>query len=339
PLRVADRSLTEDWVIRWHEGAPHRAASSMAPELAVYEAKKIEVFGGEQFLRHSSGEVEESELFALSFSVDRLRAEPALLRLELPIREIESSNPIVVYQGHGATVYGHVLIEMLPRIVLLRLVGYDLSSLNFLIRRDTPAWHRQMLHELFTIRQDQLIEFDVRSERVRITNAILPTLPRSENGIHPAAAPLFELMAFAANSEQLGRSETSFLVRRPTTANPASYSRSISNFEDVSAAVAAVTKCKIVEPQSLTFREQVSLFQSAGSVIGEYGSALHNIIFSRHRPLCVCIGHINLLQSAITALRGGEVLYLSCNIVERNLLVDCKKLRQLLERARDAGVF
>ena len=57
-------------------------------------------------------------------------------------------------------------------------------------------------------------------------------------------------------------------------------------------------------------------------MVGEYGSAMHNVVFSTRQPVCLCLGHINLLQSTLCAMRGVRVAYFSTQILEKNAVVD-----------------
>jgi Glycosyltransferase 61 len=330
PLLVRDHSLTEEWVIRWHDTAGEMASKLRCPELAIYELSDISVMGPELYIVHQDGNLERSDGFLIDFAQNSFDANPNILQkyANLTVRSVDE--PVVLYQGHGVNVYGHVLVEMLPRLALLRFAGFDLKELKFLIRSDTVQWHKDLLNSIFQISPEQLIGFDPARERVAIRKAIVPTLPRGRGGIHPAATGLFDALCPGKNIGN-GAAKLNVLIERPTVANPASFIRRLSNFENLAQLAEKFLHCRRIEPSRLDFQDQVGTFRNLKTVVGEYGSALHNIVFSHQRPVCICIGHINMLQSTLCALRGAEVVYLTADILKENAQVDEGKFEKLLE--------
>lgn len=67
---------------------------------------------------------------------------------------------------------------------------------------------------------------------------------------------------------------------------------------------------EIVQPELLSLREQVALFRNARYVAGEYGSALHNAIFSSPRCTFICFNQINTVQQAIAKNFGHDLIFL-----------------------------
>ena len=69
----------------------------------------------------------------------------------------------------------------------------------------------------------------------------------------------------------------------------------------------------LVRPERLTVPEQIALFGGAGVIAGEYGSALHNSVFSAPgTAICALRGnarHPSLVQSGIGTAMGQETGY------------------------------
>lgn len=326
PLRVRNPSFTYDWVIRYHEEAKEKAKATLAPDLAIYEARDI-VISGSQHIIYIDGAPKLEDGFCLDFvRTEFLRARPQRTG---NIKILQSDNRTVIYQSHGVAVYGHVLVDMLPRLAMLKLAGYDLASLQYLVQTGTPQWHLDLLNAFFGIQGHQLVWFDWYSEMPKVRAALIPTLPRGQGGMHPAAALLFDVMTSSIRVDVVG-SDLGVAIRRPESLNPNSFNRTLSGFNEFAGEVAAVNGCRFVEPSTLSVVEQIAMFRSTSVILGEYGSALHNVVFSRRQPVCICIGHINLLQSALCAMRGAPVVYFSLDLLAPLATLDVMKCKEFL---------
>lgn len=65
----------------------------------------------------------------------------------------------------------------------------------------------------------------------------------------------------------------------------------------------------IVYPEEHSFPEQIAIFRSARLIVGEYGSALHNAIFSAPGATIIACNWINDLQSRIARIRKHSIGY------------------------------
>ena len=66
----------------------------------------------------------------------------------------------------------------------------------------------------------------------------------------------------------------------------------------------------VVRPEELPWIEQVRLFASAHLIVGEYGSGMHNALFSPAGAKVVCLNVVNELQARIGNAFGHDVGYL-----------------------------
>jgi capsular polysaccharide biosynthesis protein len=137
--------ITDRWIPKWHEEAATTVNTSPATELAVYEFTNLTIFGAEGLLANPDGSVEHDPRFLtqdiknLLESEDRLRFDGTRLRARV-VKE-----RVAVFHAHGSMIYGHFLIDMLPKIALMRRAGHDIGALKFLLCAGTPDWQLPML--------------------------------------------------------------------------------------------------------------------------------------------------------------------------------------------------
>jgi len=90
-------------------------------------------------------------------------------------------------------------------------------------------------------------------------------------------------------------------------------------------------------PETLSINEQVALFQNADIIIGEDGSALHNIAFCKPRTRCIVIKNptrINFWHYAIaSASKVNLIMFDNCNYDEKNnkYQLNIEELRQYIK--------
>lgn len=194
--------------------------------------------------------------------------------------------------GPGFQLYGHWLVDVLPRIYLLKAAGFSLDSLRFLIPFDLPSYGRAWLNVL-GISDDQLVQYDPDSDVLLIEELIVPTLIRSEIRF----SPIFrDAVSFIKSHAALTYGD--FFVDAPTSSifvsrALASQGRKLKNRSRIEE-LALEAGYQIVHPEQLSLLEQMRLFAQAKQIVGEYGSALHNSIFSQ-------------AGTVVCALRGSAI--------------------------------
>jgi O-antigen biosynthesis protein WbqL len=85
--------------------------------------------------------------------------------------------------------------------------------------------------------------------------------------------------------------------------------RQLSNQAEIEC-IAVSEGLELVKPETLPISEQIALFASADLLVGEFGSAMHNALFSRRGTRVFCLNWINGLQSRIAQLKQQRVGYL-----------------------------
>jgi hypothetical protein len=216
--------------------------------------------------------------------------------VRLPVRTI--SGPCVSGLGWGGQIYGHVLLEILPKIIAAFEVMKNEPRPRLLLRNDTPDWALSML-KAAGIKKDDIERFDPTSERVKLEQGIFPA---NLGTTHPYLEKVFSSIdpSFKA-PERYGiyyLSRASFRHRRGCI-----------NEGALEAIAEKEFGAEIVRPEELPWLEQVRLFRSAKAVVGLTGSALHTALVSDGGLTVGSIGVINRVQSAIATLRGQRMAY------------------------------
>ena len=194
----------------------------------------------------------------------------------LPGRVIEE--PVALICGPGNVIWGHWLIDFLPKLYLLYRFGIDIDRAKFLITTNTPKFALELL-ELVGVQDHQLIRFDPYSETILARNLIAPTAIRGGNTAHPLLAEAWRfLMSLikARNeiSEVPAENERIFLSRRGRNG------RLMINREEIEA-IAEQAGFLLICPEHFSVLEQIGIYRAARVIVGEYGSGLHNSIFAR----------------------------------------------------------
>jgi capsular polysaccharide biosynthesis protein len=233
--------------------------------------------------------------------------------LALPLRREQRLG--LVFHGWGVQVYGHFLIEMLPKLLLARRFPALFDMARPVLDRQMSGWLIDILQRHCGIDPARAIWFDTATERLDLDQAmVLPLLTRAE-GYHPLASPLID--DFAASVAQAPTAPTPYLfVARGDFANPAAPRRRLANEASLAEIAAAQFGFLVIRPERLSFVEQVGLFAQARVILGQAGSGMHNALFAPRGAISGMIRFPAPDQSAIAALRGQGIAYLTEGIAE-----------------------
>jgi capsular polysaccharide biosynthesis protein len=197
----------------------------------------------------------------------------------------------VLLTGPAYNIYGHWLIDYLPKLYVLAQCGYDIGSLRFLLPDHTIGYVHGWL-DLLGIRTDQLIRYNAECEVVEIENLLVPTCLRSESTasalLPPASTFLQSRLKAIDDGPSIPPGGRIYISRKQSGREY----RPLRN-RDAIEAMAAACGFAIVHPEQIPIRDQVAMFQRATHIIGEYGSALHASIFSP-------------IGTVVVALRGPQ---------------------------------
>lgn len=222
---------------------------------------------------------------------------------KLPSRVIE--DPCICAIGWGHNIYGHVLIEMLPRLIAaVQLTRSNGIKAQVLLRSDSPEWLREILTKHISIKE--IIYFDPSKEQVLLKRGIFPTYPYFGKGFHPSTSHLLDSIEnLPANEAQ--RTGHYFLSR--TLLKNTKGRRFCENEQELIEIATKEFDVNMIYPETLSWHEQIKIFRSAKSVTGLYGSALHSAILADKGLITGVIGLVNAAQTHISGLRQQRTAY------------------------------
>jgi hypothetical protein len=197
----------------------------------------------------------------------------------------------VLIAGPGHPIFGHWLVDFLPKLWVLSAAGYDIDALRYVVPGDTPDFgidllHLCGLHDIERLRDDECLR----------GTFLVPTTVH--NGLRGPL--LFDAANFLRKRLGLAvqKGGTKLMLSRVL----APETRGLGN-RDVIERAAAAAGYSIVCPERLSLVEQFRLAGGAAAVIGEYGSALHSTLFSGSGTVVAGLRgtglHPGFVQSAI----------------------------------------
>lgn len=205
---------------------------------------------------------------------------------------------------HFNLIYGHWLTEMMPKLFLIaRLARHGITA-PIAWPVTAPAYMRAIVEAVLP--GQPLLEYDPRREHIAAERVLMPGMMHREYVFHPALAE--DLAAFAMHCGARGEPASALFVSRGALDRPSAF-RDMVNAREVEA-LAADLGLRIVHPEQLSWPEQVALFAGARLVVGEFGSGLHNALFSSAGTRVVALNWITEVQSRIAAFRGHDLGYL-----------------------------
>ncbi len=194
---------------------------------------------------------------------------------ELPVRDVDG--PLVAFLGPSYEVYGHFLVDYLPKLWLLEACGFRISRLRFLVPMKPPGWVLDLLLAA-GIAQEQLVPYLFNQEMIRTDTLIVPTIMRTYERLSRSfgtATRFWVDRVRARLPEAVGLGDR-ILVSRADGGE----TRRFTNRPAIER-TAKQHGYAILRPEALCLAEQVAAFASASHVVGEYGSGLHNVVFSQ----------------------------------------------------------
>lgn len=229
--------------------------------------------------------------------------------LSAPTRHIEGE--LVSLVGPGMNVWGHWLVDFLPRLYALHLAGYDILRQRYLVAKNAPRFAIDLLKSL-GIEDESLERYDEKTELVSCSALLIPTYLRWGNHFSPlfqaAAAFLLRTITAVAPLPPPPVEAPRLFVSRGAARVP----RALVNREEIEA-LAAWRGFTILDPAAYSIPEQLALFGAARQVVGEYGSGLHNTMFSPGGiDVCALRGtsvHPTFIQSGICQALGQKIGY------------------------------
>ena len=191
--------------------------------------------------------------------------------------DAKADGPHVLIAGPGYGIYGHWMVEMLPKLGILHAAGIDLDSVRLLLPHDAPDFALEMLR-LLGFEEAQFVRFGGPFGNVTVGEFLASSF--LHNGVRYAAtlAPSVRLLRERVERRfgplAQGEYPARLCIARRGRNRPCAN-------RDMFERECAEAGFHIVQPETLPLLEQWRLFAGAREIIGEYGSALHSALFSK----------------------------------------------------------
>jgi hypothetical protein len=215
-------------------------------------------------------------------------------------RLVPGASVLLTHWNSG--VYGHWLLEGMPKLLLLRQIAASLPPFRILLPRKLPEFVTGWIR--FLLPDSDIEIYDERTEYLHCDTLLLPTLlMHPEHYFHPTLAPLVDELCRSASADAAGGRK--LYVSRVASSN----FRRLSNQAEIEE-IAVKEGLTLVRPETFSIADQIEMFASADLVVGEFGSAMHNALFSPSQTKIFCLNWINAMQSRIAQLKHHEIGYL-----------------------------
>jgi O-antigen biosynthesis protein WbqL len=212
--------------------------------------------------------------------------------------------PVFCVSHFNMATYGHFLMEVLPKLLLVRALQRAGLKVPLAFPSDAGAVST-IVATLFE--PDELLFYESRRESLTLRMAVLPSMMTSNFRMHDifvAATKLLPLeFAFAPSALQVLRPRI-FLSRSKWKGY-----RTLTNEAELFE-LAAGYGFELVHPQDLPWPDQVLMYFSASHVISAYDSALHGTLFCPAGTRIIALGRVNGFQEAIGDSLGHELGFL-----------------------------
>lgn len=251
------------------------------------------------------------------------------------------NTPVINIMMPGMYIYGHWLIDILPKLYMLQ---QQLKFRNYKIAlpHDTPGYWKNFF-KLLNISEEQVLFFDPLKEILECKQIILPSKCRVKDGswLAPYVGTMYdEIVANHTSTSKppaVSGDEKLYLSRRMLKKQ----FRKLINRTEVTELLLDAG-FKEVFPEDYSLEEQIQLFSQAKVLIGEFGSALHNSLFgtkklkvislqSNHIPLLVQWGVCNVKQQKCSIIFGEAIA--TRTSINSDFVIDLDLLNKVLQHS------
>ncbi|MGC9525761.1 MAG: tetratricopeptide repeat protein [Limnospira sp.] len=189
-----------------------------------------------------------------------------------PPQEIDGT--VAVLSGLSGHIYFHWMVDVLPRIELLRRAGVDFDRVDgFVVNSRQLPFQRETLNRL-GIPESKMIESD-RVPYIQARQLLVPSFASPTGWLQPWGLEFLRRTFLQQLEGDAGDYPDRIYVSRATARH-----RRVLNEEEVMAVLNPLGFVRIL-PEQLSFSQQVALFSRAKVVVGPHGSGLTNLAFCR----------------------------------------------------------
>lgn len=211
--------------------------------------------------------------------------------------------PVLIVAGPGYDVFGHWLLDFLPRVVIAQeLLGPLHKSLVLLLPSKTPRWVEGMLQTFCGIERNGIRYYSENEDFVTCRRVCLPSF--AHNGNYSMHQMMIDFYG------RFGKPVPSNEKRRICISRKSFSQGRMFNAREEMERLAAARGFEIVRPEELNFSEQASLFRSAECILGEHGSGLHGSVMSDPGTIVASVG-FNWVQCHVSAAFEQPTIFMN----------------------------
>lgn len=240
----------------------------------------------------------------------------------------------ILMKSRGEQVYGHWIVDYIPRLYLVGLA--NISNNVPIIFNSLPKWALIFIEKILTASQDII---ENKYKLISIKECIIPCYTKIGHTFlgDISKAAWSSLRKFFEISNQIIRQENNgdklpskiFISREKVST---SKEREIHNIDQIQN-ISEQNGYTIIHPQDLSLFEQARLFNHAEFIVGEDGSGLHSVIFSRKKLRLIVLmspNRMNLWHAGICEILGHQICYIEAQNIEDQSLIDEKYFKKIL---------
>lgn len=201
---------------------------------------------------------------------------------------------------HYNFIWGHWLTEIFTKLFCIRLANRLGLNAPIVIASCAPPYIKDIISKILP--SQEIVCFDHLRESLKVENLILPHMMQVDYIFHHYLRGELELLGRGSRPRNI-------YVSRSDHISQHAY-RNLENAAELES-VANSLGIEIVKPETMSWDDQVSTFAQAELVVGEFGSGLHNTLFSKAGCRVIALNWVgNDVQSRIANFRKHEIGYL-----------------------------
>lgn len=287
----------------WYQA--NHLAQGLAPAVGCHFLHDVAIFDHGCRVHDGRMLTDGSSLSPVSLELWRRRKEGSLDRVIAGRSVLRLPYGLVIHDA-GYWVHGHWLVDFLPRLaVALELLGDMADFVPLILPHDVPEWALDLIQHVCGLNRDSVFIYDRFRDIVVCDRLCIPNYLYSETYfLHPHFRSIYR--PHQRPSKAYGRK---FIISRRNFETHTS--GGLKRFENRGylERAAQARGYELVCPETLPIAAQIRLFSDAAAIIGEYGSGLHNSVFSGEGTVVGALRMLNTVQSRIGAVMRQANVY------------------------------
>ena len=222
--------------------------------------------------------------------------------------DIVEFDEIIIIQQQTNKTYGHFLIEVLPRMIIVRENCEKKLPIYFTVDHEIYA---EML-TILGIESDRFVSAE-QFPMIKVKKAIIPKYTKRRGWI---CDPIYlqqavdEIITFVENEKKVIHFPKRIFIKRSTKKEANINRDSMLVNADELEAVLKKRGFATIYPEQLSMSEQVQIFNNADVVIGEHGSGLFNAVFCNKKAIVFDLHAARPIETLFDVLSMLEIKYI-----------------------------